>query len=69
MFERRLQETQVQRKTEITEIDGRLSQEYEEKLLKSLQSIRAQYEADLKKNKDEIKLYEEKVSAQVCRLI
>ncbi|CAH0394103.1 unnamed protein product [Bemisia tabaci] len=62
VFERRLQETQVQRKTEITEIDGRLSQEYEEKLLKSLQSIRAQYEADLKKNKDEIKLYEEKLN-------
>lgn len=63
MYQQQLIETRTKRQVEISEIDGRLTQEYEEKLYASLQEIRDQYEADLKNNKEEIKLlYEEKVS-------
>uniref|UniRef100_T1GAR3 LTD domain-containing protein n=1 Tax=Megaselia scalaris TaxID=36166 RepID=T1GAR3_MEGSC len=47
---------------EITEIDGRLSQEYEAKLQQSLQELRDQYEGQMRANRDEIEmLYEQKL--------
>lgn len=47
---------------EISEIDGRFAQQYEEKLYQSLQEIREQYEIDLENKNEEIKsLYEEKL--------
>jgi lamin B len=62
MYEQQIIEVRTKRQSEISEIDGKLSQEYEEKLYQSLQDIRDQYEVDLKNNRDEIKLlYEEKV--------
>lgn len=62
MHKQQLIETRTKRQVDISEIDGRLSQEYEEKLLASLQDIREQYEADLRNSREEIKLmYEEKI--------
>lgn len=62
MHQQQLIETRTKRQVEISEIDGLLTQEYEEKLLASLQDIREQYEADLRNSREEIKsMYEEKI--------
>lgn len=62
MHKQQLIETRTKRQVEISEIDGRLSQEYEDKLYASLQEIREQYEADLRNSREEIKLlYEDKL--------
>jgi lamin B len=47
---------------EISEIDGRLTEQYEAKLQQSLQELRDQYEAQMRANREEIELlYENKV--------
>ncbi|KAK9498249.1 hypothetical protein O3M35_004105 [Rhynocoris fuscipes] len=62
VHQQQLTECRTKNQVQITEIDGRLSQEYEERLYQSLQEIRDQYEIDLENNKEEIKkLYEEKI--------
>lgn len=71
VHQQQLSECRTKKQIEISEIDGRLTQEYEDKLYQSLQELRDQYENDLQNNKDEIKLlYEEKIkslSSQVAR--
>ncbi|TDG46307.1 hypothetical protein AWZ03_007278 [Drosophila navojoa] len=50
------------RQTEYSEIDGRLSSEYEAKLQQSLQELRNQYEDQMRCNRDDIEaLYEAKI--------
>lgn len=50
------------RQTEYSEIDGRLSSEYEAKLQQSLQELRAQYEDQMRSNRDDIEsLYEAEI--------
>lgn len=50
------------RQTEYSEIDGRLSSEYEAKLQQSLQELRSQYEEQMRNNRDDIEsLYEAKI--------
>ncbi|XP_068145039.1 lamin-C isoform X2 [Drosophila tropicalis] len=51
-----LTETRSRRQIEISEIDGRLTRQYEDKLQKSLQEYRDQYEAQLRANREEIEL-------------
>lgn len=51
-----LTETRSRRQIEISEIDGRLSKEYEAKLQQSLQELRDQYESQMRANRDEIEL-------------
>lgn len=64
MYQQQLTETRSKKSVEISEIDGRLNAEYEEKLYQTLQEIRAQYEDDLEHNKEEIKnLYEDKLKS------
>ncbi|XP_075215988.1 lamin Dm0-like [Lycorma delicatula] len=64
IHQQQLIETRTKRQVDISEIDGRLTAEYEEKLYQSLQEIREQYESDLEQNKEEIKkLYEEKLKS------
>jgi len=56
-----LSETRQRRQVEISEIDGRLYEEYEAKLQKSLQELRDQYESQIRSNRDEIEmLYDNK---------
>ncbi|XP_055384010.1 lamin Dm0-like isoform X2 [Condylostylus longicornis] len=56
-----LNETRSRRQVEISEIDGRLYEEYEAKLQKSLQELRDQYEAQIRSNREEIEmLYDNK---------
>jgi lamin B len=57
-----LTETRSRRQVEISEIDGRLSEQYEAKLQQSLQELRDQYEGQMRGNRDEIEaLYENKI--------
>lgn len=51
-----LTETRSRRQVEISEIDGRLSEQYEAKLQQSLQELRDQYENQMRANRDEIEL-------------
>ena len=49
-------------KVDISEIDGRLADEYEQKLQQSLQDLRDQYEQQMRANREEIEmLYENKI--------
>ncbi|XP_062130271.1 lamin-C isoform X1 [Drosophila sulfurigaster albostrigata] len=51
-----LTETRSRRQIEISEIDGRLTRQYEAKLQQSLQELRDQYEAQMARNREEIEL-------------
>ncbi|XP_055922244.1 lamin-C [Eupeodes corollae] len=51
-----LTETRSRRQVEISEIDGRLSQQYEAKLQQSLQELRVQYEQQMQANRNDIVL-------------
>lgn len=51
-----LTETRSRRQIEISEIDGRLSKQYEDKLQQSLQELREQYESQMRTNREEIEL-------------
>jgi lamin B len=56
-----LTETRTRRQVEISEIDGRLTEEYQAKLQESLQELRDQYESQMRTNRDEIEaLYDNK---------
>lgn len=62
IHDKQLKETRTKRQVEITEIDGRLSEEYETRLQQSLQELRDQYEEQMQANRVEIEyLYEAKV--------
>ena len=54
--------------TTIEEVDGRLEQEYEQRLLEALRDIRSQHEIDLHTVRSELEiLYENKVSECFAR--
>lgn len=57
-----LNDTRKRTMVEISEIDGRLSEQYEAKLQKSLRELRDQYEAQMRANRDEVDaLYDAKI--------
>ncbi|XP_051176064.1 lamin-C-like isoform X2 [Leptopilina boulardi] len=62
VFQQELTETRTRRQVEISEIDGRLAEQYEAKMQQSLQELRDQYEAQMRTNREEIELlYESKI--------
>lgn len=71
VFQQELSETRSRRQVEISEIDGRLNEQYEAKLQQSLQELRDQYEGQMRGNREEIEgLYENKIKslqAQISR--
>lgn len=57
-----LNDTRKRTMVEISEIDGRLSEQYEAKLQKSLRELRDQYESQMRANRDEVDaLYDAKM--------
>lgn len=59
---RELNETRTRRQVDISEIDGRLAEQYEAKLQQSLQELREQYEGQMRANRDEIEsLFDTKI--------
>lgn len=63
VHKQQLNDTRTSRRTEvISEVDGRLIKEYEDKLQSELQLLRQQAEEDVKRNKKEISdLFDSKV--------
>ncbi|XP_017786251.1 PREDICTED: lamin Dm0-like [Nicrophorus vespilloides] len=62
IFQQQLTETRTRRQVEITEIDGRLAEQYEAKMQEALQGLRDQYESQMANNRQEIELlYESKI--------
>uniref|UniRef100_A0A1L8DX61 Putative nuclear envelope protein n=1 Tax=Nyssomyia neivai TaxID=330878 RepID=A0A1L8DX61_9DIPT len=62
VHQQELTETRTRRQVEISEIDGRLNEQYEAKLKESLQELRDQYEGQMKANRDQIDLmYDAKI--------
>ncbi|XP_043260051.1 lamin Dm0-like isoform X1 [Colletes gigas] len=62
IYQQELTETRTKRQMEISEIDGRLAEQYEAKLQQSLQELRDQYEGQMRANREEIELlYESKI--------
>lgn len=49
-----ISESRKRTQVEISEIDGRLAEQYEAKLQQSLRELREQYEAQIRANRDEI---------------
>lgn len=71
IFQQELSESRSRRQVEISEIDGRLTEQYEAKLQQSLQELRDQYEAQMRNNREEIEvMYDNKIKglqAQIAR--
>lgn len=62
IYQQQLTETRTRRQIELSEIDGRLSEQYEAKLQQALQELRDQYETQMANNRQEIEhLYESKI--------
>ncbi|XP_076278341.1 lamin-C isoform X2 [Lasioglossum baleicum] len=62
IYQQELTETRTKRQIEISEIDGRLAEQYEAKFQNSLQELRDQYEGQMRVNREEIELlYENKI--------
>ncbi|CAN8004925.1 unnamed protein product [Ixodes hexagonus] len=62
LYEKELQEVRVVKQTEITEIDGRLKERYEQRLADTLRELREQYESQMQLNREEMEdIYETKM--------
>lgn len=62
VYQQEVSESRSRRQVEISEIDGRLNEQYEAKLQSSLQELRDQYESQMRGNREEIEsLYENKI--------
>lgn len=62
VYNQQLTETRTRRQKDVSEIDGRLTEQYNTKLQESLQELRDEYEAQMRGHREEIKLlYENKV--------
>jgi len=62
MYEREMTEVRTSKQVEISEIDGRLQEQYQERLQSALQELRDHYETQMKQNRDEIEnLYSNKI--------
>ncbi len=62
MLEQKLNETRTRKAMEISEMDGRLHDEYEQQMQKNLQELRDSYEKQMAENKDQFtQMYEDKL--------
>ncbi|XP_076443906.1 lamin-B1.S-like [Babylonia areolata] len=63
VHQQELEETSIRTTTKIEEVDGRLEEEYEQRLLEALREIRSQHEEDLMRVRYELEtLYETKIA-------
>jgi len=69
MLENQLSETRMRKQMEISEIDGRLNEEYDRKLQEQLNELRDTYEKEARENKDEIsRTYQDKLEKLQSKL-
>merc|ERR1719239_300049 len=63
LLEQQLEEVKTRKEIEITEMDGKLQEEYEDRLQKALGELRDVYDKQMGQNRDDFaKLYEQRVS-------
>jgi len=55
-----MEEAAVRRQQEVAEVDGRLQQEYENRLAESLQQIRDENTEIIRRNREEVEAFYEK---------
>jgi len=61
-----MEEAAVRRQAEVAEVDGRLQQEYEDRLAESLREIRAENMDIIRRNRDEVEAsYEKRVCVDI----
>ena len=64
LLEQQLEEVKTRKEIEITEMDGKLQEEYEDRLQKALNELREVYDTQMAQNREDFsKLYETRVSA------
>jgi len=69
MLEQQLNETRVRKQIEISEIDGKLQTDYEEKLQRSLQELREAYEQQMAENRQGFSaVYDKKIADLQARV-
>merc|ERR1719322_173929 len=69
MLEQQLNETRVKKQMEISEIDSRLTDAYEQKLQQSLNELRETYDKQLSENREEFsRVYDDKLNKLQARL-
>ncbi|XP_026463158.1 lamin-C-like isoform X1 [Ctenocephalides felis] len=62
VYQQELTETRKRRQVELSEIDGRLAEQYEAKMQETMQELRDQYEGQISSNRAEIEaIYEQKI--------
>jgi len=62
MYEREMTEVRSSKQVEISEIDGRLQEQYQERFQSALHELREHYESQMKQNRDEVEtLYTNKI--------
>lgn len=62
MYEREMTEVRTSKQVEISEIDGRLQEQYQARLQTSMQELRDHYEEQMRQNRDEVEvLYQNKI--------
>ena len=62
LLESQLEEVRTRKEVEITEIDGKLQNEYEDKLQKALTDLRDVYESQMEQNKADLSnMYDSRV--------
>merc|ERR1719322_1303547 len=69
MLEQQLNETRVKKQMEISEIDSRLSDAYEQQMQQSMKELRDTYDKQLAENRDEFgRVYDDKLNKLQARL-
>ena len=62
MYEREMTEVRTSKQVEISEIDGRLQEDYQARLQSALQELRDHYEGQMQQNREEVaNLYQNKI--------
>ena len=63
VLEKELTEVKTRKEIEIHEMDGKLQEEYEDRLQQALEELRAVYDKQMQQNRDDFaKLYDDRVS-------
>jgi hypothetical protein len=67
LLEQQVEEVKTRKEIEITEMDGKLQEEYEDRLQKALSELREVYDRQMAQNREDFsKLYESRVGGRHC---
>ena len=70
LLEQQLEEVKTRKEIEITEMDGKIQEEYEDRLQKALNELREVYDKKMAQSREDfVKLYESRVSNMTLKLL